>query len=233
MKSIIPYEKEIEFSSKIAEITSISLEHEERVGSDEILGDFIVSGDYKVHTISVNKEKFLERIPFVIELSDKIDRDSIKIDISDFTYDIKDNSILTVKIDLDFEYDEVVDEGTETRDVDSLDVEDIEVVEDENTLKEDLNQEILDLINLEEKNEVVEKKEESVGEDFKVDSVIDNGINSDNTYVTYHIHIVDLQDNLESICQKYHVTKDFLHEYNDFDSLNTGDKLLIPLVEDE
>ena len=49
MKMSIPYEKEIVFNTKIAEITSISLEYEANVLDDDIEGEFIVSGDYKIH----------------------------------------------------------------------------------------------------------------------------------------------------------------------------------------
>ena len=46
MNCIIPYTKEIPFNSKIKEITSISLEHEMNINEGEILGNFIVSGEY-------------------------------------------------------------------------------------------------------------------------------------------------------------------------------------------
>ena len=64
MKSVIPFKKVIEFKTKIAEITSISLEHEYVKKEGELSGDFIVEGDYKVHEVSVNKEKFKYRLPF-------------------------------------------------------------------------------------------------------------------------------------------------------------------------
>ena len=72
MKMSIPYEKEIVFNTKIAEITSISLEYEANVLDDDIEGEFIVSGDYKIHELSVNKEPFKYRIPFSVSLTDDI-----------------------------------------------------------------------------------------------------------------------------------------------------------------
>ncbi len=58
MNLIIPFTKDIKFTSNISEITIISLKHEFTVNNDEILGNFIVSGDYKTHELSVNKEHF-------------------------------------------------------------------------------------------------------------------------------------------------------------------------------
>ena len=107
MKNIIPYEHDIKFDTKISEITSISLEHEDKITPDGIMGDFIISGDYKTHNISVNKEEFKYRLPFSVELPDRVINDSIKYDITDFTYDIKDDDTLTVKIELSLSYDEI------------------------------------------------------------------------------------------------------------------------------
>ena len=207
LRNIIPYEKDIEFDTKISEITSISLEHEERVNEEDITGEFIINGDYKIHPISVNKEEFTYKIPFTIELSDNIDKDSINIDINDFTYDIKDNNILSLKIDVSFDYNEI-----ET-------VNDIEVLEEvEENREEELDKEIEELITKEEVND-------------QSNNIIDSMTN-ENTYVTYHSYVVNEEDTLDSICIKFNVSKETLHEYNEFETINIGDKLLIP-IEDE
>ena len=209
MKNIIPFEKDIEFDTKIAEVTSISLEHEETTNDFEINGEFIVSGDYKVHQISVNKEEFMYKIPFSIELTDNIDKDSINIDINDFTYDIKDDNILSLKIEIAFNYQE------------KEEIKDVEIIEDSNDLKEEeLDREIEELITPKEE-EIVESKDKII-----------NSISNENTYVTYHVYVVLEEDTIESICQKFNVSKEAICEYNEFESLNVGDKLLIPL-EDE
>ena len=70
MNCIIPYTKEIPFNSKIKEITSISLEHEMSINEGEILGNFIISGEYKAHELSVNKESFEHVLPFSIDLTE-------------------------------------------------------------------------------------------------------------------------------------------------------------------
>ena len=110
MKNIIPYEHDIKFDTKIAEITSISLEHEDKITDDGITGDFIVSGDYKIHSISVNKEEFKYRLPFTIDLPDRVLKDTIEYDVTDFTYDIKEDDTLTVKIEVSLSYDEKEEE---------------------------------------------------------------------------------------------------------------------------
>ncbi|MBR1416617.1 MAG: LysM peptidoglycan-binding domain-containing protein [Bacilli bacterium] len=217
MKSVIPYEKDIKFDTKIAEITSISLEHEEQLNNGEIDGTFIISGDYKAHLISVNKENFTYKIPFTIELTDNIDKDSVIVDINDFTYDIKDNDTLTVKIELLFSYEEIIKEDIiENKEEESV---------DDNILKEQRNEELDKEIDA-----IINNNEEKNVES----SIIDNSITTtDNTYVTYHVYIVTKEDTIDLICQKFKVSKELLHEYNDFDEIKIGDKLLIPIEEDE
>lgn len=214
LKNIIPYEKEIEFPGKIAEIISISLEHEEKISNQEIIGDFILSGDYKANNISVNKEDFSYRLPFNIELSDRVDKDSINLDISDFTYDIKDDNILTVKIELEFNYEEKEELAPETNKKDDR----IDATEDE------LDEEI---------NKLIEIKDEENNEETPSKVVLKTNNAQENTYVTYHVYMVEKDDTIESICQKYEVSQEILHEYNDFETLQFGDKLLIPIYEDE
>ena len=58
MNCIIPFTKDIKFKTNIAEILSISLEHDFTANPEEVLGNFIISGDYKTHEVSVNKEHF-------------------------------------------------------------------------------------------------------------------------------------------------------------------------------
>ena len=211
MQEIIPYEKDIKFDTKISEITSISLEHEEDLKSDDIEGLFIVSGDYKVHPISVNKEEFKYKIPFNIELSDSINRESIKLDINDFTYDIKDDDTLSIKVELIFNY---------------------ELKEEQ--LEEELDREIEELISKpEEVQEAKVEELEPTEEKREVETIEENKeAIQENTYVTYHVYMVTQEDNIESICLKYNIDINTLKEYNDFKELNVGDKLLIPIKDE-
>lgn len=101
MRQIVPYEKEIKFKTKIAEISSISLEHELNSNDFEVNGEFIVSGDYKTHEISVNKESFSYKLPFSVTLTDSIELSSLDFEILDFRYDVVGDDILKVNIEFE------------------------------------------------------------------------------------------------------------------------------------
>ena len=202
MKSIIPYEHDIKFDTKIAEITSISLEHEDKITEDGIMGDFIVSGDYKVHNISVNKEEFKYRLPFSVELPDRVIKESICYDVTDFTYDIKNDDILTVKIELSISYDEIEDD---------LDI--IDVIE--NDLERDNEED-----NIENEMELDANDNQQI--------VMNNITNNVDTYVNYHVYNIKDNDNIDDIAKTYNSTVDLIKNYNDVDEFNEGVKIIIP-----
>ena len=220
---IVPYEKEIVFNTKIKEICSISLEYEANVLDEELSGDFILVGEYKVHELSVNKEPFKYRIPFSIELSDDIIRDSIKHDINNFTYEIVDEDTLKVNIEFNITY-EVVE--------DKVKKEEIEEQEKKNEVEENTEARI-NIPSLDIPVDTILPKEEK--EDNKIEEpntpdniVLNNSLNTINTYVTYHIHILDDGESIDSISLKYNVPTDVLREYNDNIKWEKGSKVLIP-----
>ena len=92
MNCVIPFNKIIKFDTNIAEITSISLEHEITINDTSILGNFLISGEYKSHEVSVNVEKFNYTLPFDFALPESINPESINFEITDFTYKIEDNN---------------------------------------------------------------------------------------------------------------------------------------------
>ncbi len=223
---IVPYEKEIVFNTKIKEICSISLEYEANVLDEELSGDFILVGEYKVHELSVNKEPFKYRIPFSIELSDDIIRDSIKHDINNFTYEIVDEDTLKVNIEFNITY-EVVE--------DKVKKEEIEEQEKKNKVNEveENTEERINIPSLDIPVDTILPKEEK--EDNKIEEpntpdniVLNNSLNTINTYVTYHIHILDDGESIDSISLKYNVPTDVLKEYNDNIKWEKGSKVLIP-----
>ena len=211
MKTIVPFTKEINLESKVAEITSISLEHETEINDGSLTGDFIISGNYKAHEISVNKEPFEFRLPFIVDLGNKIERESVNFDILDFTYDLKDSN--TLKVDIEF----------------SVEAEDVpEIIEEEISADDEIRLE-------EEITEFIEKEEpiEDIVEERKIDEISQDTIlntlsTEEETYKTYHIHIVKENETLESICTIYNVDTDYLKEYNNLDEITIGDKLLVP-----
>ncbi|MBR2712310.1 MAG: hypothetical protein IKE73_01225 [Bacilli bacterium] len=99
MKKIIPFTKELKFVNNIYEITSISLEHNFVANDNEIKGEFIINGDYTKSIID-DKEPFIFNIPFNAIIDYDFDKDKIKVDIDDFNYNIKDDNILEVNINL-------------------------------------------------------------------------------------------------------------------------------------
>ena len=111
MKSVIPFTKELDFKTKVREITSISLERDFEVEEGSINGNLFVSGEYKSHEVSVNVLPFSFKIPFTIEIPDHLDKDSITIEISDFAYDMVEDSKIKVNIELELEGEE--QEGVE------------------------------------------------------------------------------------------------------------------------
>ena len=79
MKKTIPFKKDITFKTSIAEVTSISLEHTLNKQENNVVGNFIVSGDYKVTDTSNTTLEFYHDLPFNIELDEKLTRNIWKV----------------------------------------------------------------------------------------------------------------------------------------------------------
>ena len=100
MKKKIPFKKDIIFGTRVAEITSISLDHNLKIENNNLVGNFIVSGDYKITEASVQVSPFSYEIPFKIAFDEKYDLESAVLDIDDFYYEIIDNSVLNINIEV-------------------------------------------------------------------------------------------------------------------------------------
>ncbi len=103
MKKIIPFKKEIKFNTNVAEIISISLDHDLNKEEHSIKGMFVVSGEYKLTEASINTEPFKYELPFTVALDDKYILDKAVIDIDDFYYETINNNALEVNIDVSVE----------------------------------------------------------------------------------------------------------------------------------
>ncbi len=223
MKSVIPFTKELEFETKVSEITSISLEREFVLENDSIEGNLLVSGEYKSHEVSVNVLPFSFKIPFSIAVSNRIIADSISLEISDFAYDTVDDNKIKVHIELELDFEEADDdESDEIIDMLESDEEQRSVDDISSIVLETKEEEILTPPIIEEEVKTMEKEEEKMIED----AVVNNEVS--NEYMTYHIHILKEGETLETLCAMYHVTGSFLADYNDISNLNPGDKILIP-----
>lgn len=235
MNCVIPYTKEILFKSKIAEITSISLEHEMTINETELLGNFIISGEYKTHELSVNKEEFSHTLPFSIDLSEKVDTETIDFSITDFSYEVINDNTLKVFIEFSVAASEkVIEEKSEENEEIWQDVK--TAIENEIELPEIVEETV------NERNEepmvMEERKEEPIILEERLDSeaestIIDSINNDTDTYALYHIHIVKEAETIDMISAKYNTTSDLISEYNDLSTIGIGDKLIIPLETDE
>ena len=203
MKKQVPFRKDISFNTNIDEINSISLEYEITDKKDCLIaGKFMLSGDYKMAPGSPNLDSFNYELPFNINIDKKYDINDSSIDISDFYYEVINNKILSINIELE------VDNVTTNEETERC------VSEEENV--EHIKEEIIE-----------EADNEKVSEPL---SLFDSLEDSD-TYVTYKIHIVTENDTLESIMTSYNVTKEKLEDYNNLMDFKLGSKLIIPANE--
>lgn len=205
MKKIINYEKDIIFKTRIGEICSISLENEFNVEGDYLKGEFIISGEYKSNELSVNKEEFEYKLPLEYELEKNVQKESIVYEIENFEYTISADT-LSIFIDLGIRYDEVKIEPIIPEVIDDIPLPKLEPEEKEEPIREEVETEVI-----KEENNIV------------------NNIESEDKYVTYHIHVVKDGDTIENISNMYNTNIDLIKEYNDED-ITVGTRLIVPEI---
>lgn len=248
MKKIIPFTKDIKFNTKIYEITSISLENTLTIEeNNEIDGEFIVSGDYKMNDSSINTEPFIYGLPFDITLDDYYNTDSLKLDIDDFKYEILNEEILRINIDVLIEGTIKVEEKEENNqeqiDPDVI-IEARKQVDKDNDEKKDNNfikENIIinkEIDNMTEEKDLFKQSDENITkvlkeDDQQVTSIFDNFNTNDEKYVSYYVHIVRENDTLETISIKYNVSIDDIKEYNDLQKVTLGNKILVPYINND
>lgn len=248
MKQIISFKKDIPFTTNIGEITSISLEHTlKMIEANHIEGEFIVSGDYKITNVSIKREPFSYNLPFDIELDTKYNVNLVKVDIDDFYYEVVDDQILNVHIDvlvdgiqmvddveIEKEREEVNNKPIDIKEI--LDeVEEIEegIEESEQETEEDDDREVIDLFKEVESPAIdLAIKADNVTEQ-KIKSLFDSFDDKDESFTTYHVHIVRETDTIESIVAKYNIPIEEIEAYNKIDELKLGDKIIVPTSSNE
>ena len=210
-------DKEFLFKSSIYEITSISIEDNHDINGSTIEGEFLISGDYRLHEISINKEDFCFKLPYTHELPSNINLDTVELEITDFNYEFNNNDELKVHV----EYILTAEEG-------------IKLFESEAELNKFLDNNDAEIIDLKEstraQNEVLlpETKEETETPSKIDENMILGSINEEEKYVKYHIHTVTMNDSIESITKEYNISLNTLKKYNTFENLELNMKLLIP-----
>lgn len=217
MNEAFTLEKEFLFKSNIYEITSISIEDNHDINGSKIEGEFIISGDYRLHEISINKEDFCFKLPYTHELPSNINLDTVELEITDFNYNFNNEDELKVHV----EYIITAQEG-------------IKLFDNEEELNKFLDNNDAEIIDLKEgernPNEILlpEIKEEKEIPHKIDENMLLGSINEEEKYIKYHIHTVTMNDTIETITKKYNISLNTLKKYNTFENLELNMKLLIP-----
>ena len=221
MNKIIPFNKDITFNEKIGEIKSIALDDTLKfVDSYTIKGDLIVRGCNKNEDL---ESDFSYPLPVEIALDNKYNTEKASIMIDDFYYEIINDNILRVKIDLildDLYYKE-----------EKIEKEVREVVFEPEIINEKEDEKIVEITPIEDDT----LKEENKKETKESKDLLDLFQKEDNDvkeYSIYRVYVVSENDTLNSILDKYKVTKEELSEINDLSNFKTGVKLIIPSTDE-
>lgn len=246
--------KELLFKNSVFEITSVSIEHNYDINGSNCEGEFIISGDYRLHEISINKEDFSFKIPFNNAIRSNVNLDSIEVEITDFSYELINNDELDVHVEytvsgeqniIEFADEQSLDEFLMGNDAEVIDLSDdaevIDLSDDVEVEREELEKGEDILVNAEPEEVLKETNEESLVEeetaevngDRHIDNeALINSINSEEVFVKYHVHTVTEYDTLEAILTKYGITLVELKKYNAFETLELNMKLIIPKNEE-
>ena len=235
MSEAFVVERDFLFKDSIFEITSISVEHDEDINVSNLEGDFIISGDYRLHEISINKEDFSFKLPFTHEIRSNVNLDTVNLEITYFTYELNNNDELHVHIEYIVSGEQSLIEFADEKDLNEFlnktDAEVVDLTEDEPRFKEVSKEEILNIPAEDSKKEEKEEPKEEIKEEKQSEISTNNiigSINADETYVKYHVHTVMQNDTLEGILDKYKITLTELKKYNTFEALEVNMKLVIP-----
>lgn len=256
MIKIVPFVKDIKFNTKLSEITSISLEHDLKLEDLSVAGEFNISGNYKINDISINKEEFNFKVPVYISLDEKYDSSKVTIDIDNFFYEIINDEVLRVHIDVSLDNLEIIKEDVKPiieevnkKKEEILMPDELKIKDDEKLVenlrsdddRKEVKKEVVEETVMEEKvkeKEVIKEqvKEESVKEKKtkktqkeEIENAIkSNFLSEEEMFVTYKVHIIRENETVEDIVKKYETTKEELELYNDLSNVVLGTKLLIP-----
>ena len=201
MKKIISFEKKLEFPSMVGEITSIALEHTLEFKSPTLIeGAFLITGTYKLTEASCIEDNFNFKVPTEIMLTENIDITTGKITVDDFFYEIENDENLVCHID-------VLVEGLEEIFIEEQPLQEIErQVEEIRECDGDENKEI-EIPHKEQREDVKEEIEELVLEE---QSLFSNLKDDEDTFTTYSIYIIRQDETIQTVLEKYKITKEEL-----------------------
>lgn len=144
MKKIVPFNKDILFENTLAQISSISLDHNLKLKDKNLIsGEFKITGTYKISSASLTTDNFEYNLPFDISIDKKYSTSDITIDINDFYYEIKDDKILSISIEISIEGLKEIEKVRETKLEENI----INNIAEENKTEEDIKSVFSDLDN--------------------------------------------------------------------------------------
>ena len=193
---------------------------------------------------------FSYKIPVDIEIDDKYDLSNLVIDIDDFTYEVLNEEVLKVDIELILDKLELKKEKIELKKEPVIEFLDDELISSEELFMEEDTKEDLEIKkNIENKdtrddyfeqtkeegkekkvNVNVDTEEKNIDESPSLFASFDS---SQETYSTYSVYILRENDSIDEVINKYKTTREQLEEYNDLNNLRIGTKIIIPSTKDE
>lgn len=214
MKKKVTLKKEIEFPTMIGEISAISLEKDIHfVNENTIEGKLLLKGKYKLTEASRLEEDFYYEIPIEMALVEKVDIQTGSIDITDFTFEIEDR-LLICHIELLIDALELIEDDKESLPMELVEIEEREC--DGDPIVE---------------NEVEEIQEEVVEDDTKdKESTLFSPLQDDDTYGTFVVYVLQPNETINTVLEKYTTSLEEIEKYNDIQSLAVGTKIIIPLL---
>lgn len=138
--------------------------------------------------------------------------DSCCIDIDDFYYELINDNVLSVHIDV------AIDKLEEKKE----EIKEENIMEEKELVRTELPLEEEPVV--EEKNPIEEKR---CIEEEDIPNIFTN-VEEKESYKSYTVYIMRENDTIESIMDSYHVSKEELEIYNDLTEVKIGDKIIIP-----
>ena len=254
MRKVISFDKTLDFKTMVGEVTSISLDPKLAFSDDStISGELVISGKYKLTAASRLEDDFIFHLPVEIVLTESLDEETRNVTIDDFRYEVQEDDSLSCHIDLLVEGVEKIEvdeeEVTDNRQSEDLLVDSIVpervsyeegVFQERETSHEDKvsrkeKESVIDsVVEVTEEKQSVSSVEDDIGSSNQdVGSLFSSFKDSDETFATYSVYIVRQNDTIESIMEKYQVSREDLDNYNDLSNLSIGMKIIIPTQKHE
>ncbi len=201
MKRTIPFTKTITFRTMIAEITDIEVKHSLKLtNDDEIEGDILVDGTYKMTDASQIEEEFHYKLPFMIELGSNYDTRNMEIAIGDFYFEIINEEDLKINVEIDIngleEKEELVQQSPSKLVLDNVDdknddIEELELYNSKLVRANDNDDaipipvevdEVKEKLEIKTNDDPLDKLNKQIEEDIKMDTVesINSKVNDNN-----------------------------------------------------